>query len=420
MTSQEAVVNIKVTAEDGSIKMYSVDIIKESSDTGIQSITVDGKSAILTDEDTYYVTATPGVTEVTIKAIATNQYAYVQIDTSEKSIKENTFVRTLPNGNKVVSIPIIITAQNNVDTKTYTLEIEQISNNTNISKLTVNNSDVTSTYDEVNKKYTMIIDNSVDVSNIYVETENEQATVKIDTGDLNKHTATAEVTTISDENIFTITVIAEDGTVENRDLVIKKLSQDATIIKLYVNNKEIEPNDDGTYTAEVLESIKSSDVRVKTTNENTTIAINNETATSKGDATVSVDTTTAKVITVPIKITAEDTTIVKDYVLTINMVSDIKDLEYVKVNSTGLTEYDEKSYTYKAFIPNNSTSATIDIKALSEYATLRIDSLESKSTISYTAETENDITNVNVDVVAEDGSVRTYTIVLQKFLMIVH
>ena len=153
---------------------------------------------------------------------------------------------------------------------------------------------------------------------------------------------------------------------------------------------------------------------LKTTDKNAQIEINGVIGVTKGEMTQEVDTSLARTITVPIKVTAEDTTIVKEYTLTINLVSDIKDLEYVKVNDIVVTDYDSESYTYRAFIPADSTSAKVDIKTLSEYATIKIDSTEAVGQLSYTATIEDDITNVYVDVVAEDDSVRTYTVVLQK------
>ena len=411
--SSQQTIEIVVTAEDGTTKNYSVIIAKESSDTGIQNVSVDNKNAVLKEEDIYYVTAIPGATEVEIKVIAANQYAFVQINGSQKKVKEDTIKFTLPTDKKIAEVPIIITAQNGTDTKTYTLQIEQVSNNTNIAKVQVNNVDVTE-YNEETKTYTIIVDDTVDEANVFVETENEEASVKVEASDLSKHTVTETVSTASEENEITITVMAEDGTTETRKLIIKKLSRDATIIKLYVNDVEIEPEEDGTYIAELLESIKSASVRVKTTNAQAQIEIDGTLGTTKGDVTQEVNTSTLRQIVVPIKVTAEDTTIVNNTTLTINMVSDIKELEYVKVNSEQVTQYDEQTFTYKTFIPANSTSAVIEIKTKSPYANINIDSTEATNIINYTQAIEDDITYVYVDVIAENDSVRTYTIILQK------
>ena len=89
MDQTEKTIEIKVTAEDGSIKRYSVIIAKESDDTGVQSVKVDEKGAIVVDEETYYITATPGAKEVTVEVIAANAYANVQINGSEKQVGKN-------------------------------------------------------------------------------------------------------------------------------------------------------------------------------------------------------------------------------------------------------------------------------------------------------------------------------------------
>ena len=412
---QEEVVDVKVTAEDGSIQLYTVYIVVESSDVGIEKVEVDGKSAIQTDEDTYYIAATPGAKQVQITVTAANQYATVQIDTNISDIGTSTVTHTLPNGTKVVSLPIVVTAQDGVTTKTYTLEIEQVSNNTNLSVVKVNEEDVTLTYDKTTKTYLAIIGYTVDTSTVYVETENEEATVKIDTGSLSKHTATESLTTVSDENSFDITIIAEDGTKEIRTLVIKKLSKDASIIKLWVNGQEVEVNEDKvSYTAEVLESIETSTLRIKTTDSNTQIEIDGTMMENKGDVTTTVNTKGVRQVIVAIKTIAEDGVTTIDYTLTINIVSDNKEIEYVKANSVQITDYDEKSATYKTFIPATATSIPLEVKTVSPYATVRIDGNEAVNTLTYTATTTEEITYVNVEVIAEDDSVKTYTVILQK------
>ncbi len=412
---QEETISVKVTAEDGSIQLYTVYITVESSDVGVESVKVDGKSAILTDEDTYYISATPGASKVEITVTAANQYATVQVDTNVVDIGTSTVTYTLPNETKVVSVPFTITAQDGVTTKTYTLEIEQVSNNTNLSVVKVNDKDITESYDETTKTYLAIIDYSVDESEVYVETENEEATVKIDTGDLSKHTVTESLTTVSTENVYDITIIAEDGTKEIRTLVIKKLSKDASIIRLWVNEEEIEVNEDGiSYTAEVLESVKTSTLRIKTADSNTQIEIDGTMMEDKGDVTTNVNTDGVRQVVVTIKTIAEDGVTTITHTLTINIVSDNKEIEYVKANSVEITDYDEKSATYKTFIPAGTTSIPVEVKAISTYATVRIDGNEAVNKLTYTASTSDDITYVNVEIIAEDDSVKTYTVILQK------
>ena len=81
--------------------------LKETSSYATKEI-IKIEDTILTEEDTYYITSTPGVKKVSIEVIAANQYAYVQIDTSAKELRENTISYTLPDGTKIVSIPIVI------------------------------------------------------------------------------------------------------------------------------------------------------------------------------------------------------------------------------------------------------------------------------------------------------------------------
>lgn len=412
MTSTEITLDIEVTAEDGGIRIYKLSIMKESADTGLEWIKVDGKVAIEIEENVYYQAATPGASLAEIIATTTNQYAKVKIGTNEESLKQSTVNQALTPENKIISIPIVVTAQNGKDTKTYTLKIEQVSNDTSLAEVKVNGTLVTN-YDTDTKTYEIIMDNTIEEATVYAKTTNEEASVKIDTNSLEKHETTAKVSTPSEDNIYPITVVAEDGTTEERQLNIKKLSQDASLVKLYVNGEEIEVNEDGTYTAEVLESLGQATVRVKAGNNKAAISINNQALTNLGEDELELSLT-ARTIKVPIQITAEDNSIVKNYTLTIHVVSDNKELEYIKVNGTAVINYNEDTHTYYAFIPADSDSAKIEAKTVSDYATTNINSTAGTNTITYTAGTEEDVTEVKLDVIAENDSVRTYTIVLQK------
>ncbi len=414
MSSDEETLSITVTAEDGSVKYYTLSIQKESNDAGLEWIKVDGISAIETEEDIYYVTAASGADKVDIVANAANQYALVSINGNEATIKQNELKEfKLDSATKVIEIPVVVTAQNGKDTKTYTLKIEQVSNDTSIAEIKVNDKEVV-TYNAETKMYEFIIDSSIDESTIYVKANNAEASVKIDTANPVKLEDSQTVSTASDENIYTITIIAEDGTVKTREINIKKLSQDASILKLYVEGEEITPEEDGTYIAQVLDSLIEASVRIKAGNKNATIEIDGTALANLGEDETKISINDVRTIIVPIKIIAEDTSITQDYKLTINVVSDNKDLEYLKVNGEEVIDYNSETFTYKAFIPANSTTAKIDVKTVSAYATTAIEETTGNDTISYTVETNDDITEVSLKVTAEDDTVRTYTIVLQK------
>jgi len=407
-------IQITVTSETGAVKTYTLIIARESNDAELEWIKVDGKAAIEVSENTYYITALAGAETVKIEASASNEYANVQIDTSAKKLKQNEITYTLPDSPKIVEVPVIITAQDGKTEKTYTLQIEQVSNDTSIETIKVNDVVVTN-YNEETKTYEIIVEETVSEGAVYVKTKNEEAKVKIDTGDLTKHEVTEKVSTVADENEYDITVIAEDGTTETRTLKIKKLSQDASIVKVYVNGVEATLQTDGkTYNISVLESVENAIIKVKTTNKNASININGTDLANKGEDELTVSVKGVKTLSVPIKITAEDTAYTKSHTLNITVVSDNKALEYLKVNDVEVTDYDEETKTYFAFIPETSTSAKVSAKTVSDTATTMIEDQTGTNTITYTATTDADITRLNLSVISEDGNGATYKVVLQK------
>lgn len=255
-------ITITVTAEDGSTTRYTLEIGIESSDTGLEWAKVqedkedaEEKTAVEKEEGIYYVTAPSGLTDIKIKAKANNQYAKVSINGEEAKIHEGEILYTLPTDKKTASVTILVTAQNGIDTAEYTLQIETVSNDTSLSKITVDG-EVVTVYDEATKTYDIVVDYEKEEAVVYVETTSEYASVRISAEDLELHSSTKTVNVPNTENVIDITVVAEDGTSEVRHLNIRKLSRETSVLRMVVNGKnakKLEDNDTS-YQVTIVES----------------------------------------------------------------------------------------------------------------------------------------------------------------------
>lgn len=90
---------------------------------------------------------------------ATNEKASVKIADEDEELSESTAILEISKGVDDVVIPVIITAQNGTEKKTYNIKLHRLSNNTEIKEILVNDEKVDlSTFEYIVKNV-----NSVDV-----------------------------------------------------------------------------------------------------------------------------------------------------------------------------------------------------------------------------------------------------------------
>lgn len=415
---------ITVTAEDGTTSRYTLEVGIESDDVGLEFAKIkenkeeaEEKTAIQKEDNLYYVTAPAGASELIITARTANQYATVSINGEPATVHDGVITYTVPTENKVSSVTITVTAQNGVDTAEYTLQIESVSNDTTIAKITVDGELVT-TYDEGTKTYDIVVDYEKEDAAVYVETTNEYATVRISAEDPELYTSTKTVNIPNTENVIDITVIAEDGTSEVRHLNIRKLSRETAIIRMVVNGKNAQKaeDDDLNYTATIVESDINAITQIFVADVRSKVKIGETEITDPtGDGYLTAINGQRQIV-LTITVEAEDTRFTADYTLTINVVSDNKDLKTLTVAgiTLGAEDYDEETSTYTAFIPVDSTSAIITAETVSEFATTRIDETEGTNTITYTQVVDSDPKTAILTVTAEDNTSKAYTIVMKQ------
>lgn len=414
---------ITVTAEDGSTSRYTLEIGIESDDTGLEWAKVKENKEDSTEivavekDDGYYVTAPAGLDEIIIKARTNNEYAKVSINGEEAVVHEGEILYALPKDQKTVEVTITVTAQNGVDTAEYKLQIETVSKDTEIAKITVDG-EVVNEYNAETKTYDIVVDYEKDESVVYVETANEYATVRIAAEDAELHTTTKTVSIANTENVIDITVIAEDGTVEVRHLQIRKLSRETSIIRMVVNGKNAEKAEDNdlSYSATIVESEENAITQIFTADSRTKIKIGEVVIADPTGEGYTEAILGRRTITLQITAEAEDTRFTENYTLTINVISDNKDLKTLTVAGVTLGEedFDAETNTYTAFIPAGSTNAVISAETESAYATTRIEETEGTNIISYTQVVDTDPETVVLIVTAEDNTSRAYTIMMKQ------
>ncbi len=125
---------IKVKSQDGTEAEYTLQIVKQSSNTNISSVKVDGIEAEL-NENTYEVTLTNKLTKVEVNAKTEDENAQIAIDNIVYEKAEIT--KELDMDSKDITANINVKAEDGT-TKTYNLIIHSLPDNTNLTEITVN------------------------------------------------------------------------------------------------------------------------------------------------------------------------------------------------------------------------------------------------------------------------------------------
>ena len=131
--SEEEIVTIKVTAQDGTEEIYTLVVSNESDDASLATLIVNGNVISKNEEDgKYYYTAEKFVTEsINVKAIASNSLSTVSINRLEETYDKN--IDIIQNA---TTLNIEVIAQDGTQ-QNYTLILERYSEDNTLKEIQV-------------------------------------------------------------------------------------------------------------------------------------------------------------------------------------------------------------------------------------------------------------------------------------------
>ena len=388
VTTSDNEINILVTAEDGSVKAYTLIVTREKSDVALLSnLTVTNGSFLPSFSSNvfeYEVTVPVDVTEFNVTATklepnskVTSGEGHYNISTSEKQIE------------------VTVVSEDETKSNTYILNIKRTKSSINtLSDITVSEGTLTPEFNSNITSYTVNVDGNISSIDVSATLTDSRATIISGTG--------IHSLNVGDNNIV-IRVESESGSILDYNINViraKKNINDLSMIK--VDGKEIE-----NFSSDTLE-YDLGDVNYSKTKINVEAVLKDVDSSVKGDGEISLKTGDNEIVLTVTAQNGEE----KTYKLHVNRIkNDNANLSLLSVMGYTLTpDFDKDTLYYETTVEEEKSILTKEeVTAVAEDKNASIskqDNIELSTTVD----------NIyKVTVTAEDGkTIKIYTIKVNR------
>ena len=414
MEGRTLTVNIPVTAEDGTTKVYKLIINALPDNVNLLNVKVNGKAANAVPVNKYETRVNKNDTLFELYVIPEDEKAKVQIENNIEVT--GTASATIAKDTEEVQVKIKVTAQDGT-TQEYTLIVTNQSDDCKLAILKVDGETLETDADgkyHITKKY---LTSSVNIDAI---ANNSYATVSINGTTPTQEEQKASVTTSDLENTITITIKAEDGTSKDYTLIVDKLPNEtgATITINYEENGEtkekvieLDRNNKGTIRIGNQESVN---LKVVAKDELAQISIDGSIAEPKESTKEII--TTEETTSVPVQVTGQDGTI-GNYEITIIRASnnaELKSIDVKGIENGDILKTSDNTYLVK--VPDTMENVDITAIAESSYATVKIadGDYSENNTQNATITMDEGTKEITITIKAENGETKEYKVTIQK------
>ena len=357
------------------------------------------------------------VTSITVTPTAATTTATIKVNGA--TVASGSASAAIPLSIGQNSVQIVVTAQDGVTTKTYTVTVTRPpSSDAYLSNLKVTTATLSPAFAFKTLSYTSTVPNSTNSVTVTPSLVDVTASITVNGVMVTNKTASEPIALNIGSNVITILVTAQDGvTKQTYTVTIMRPSSNANLAALKLSTGTLSPafaTGTTSYTAGVSGSTSSITVTPTTGDVNATVKVNG-TAVVSGTASGAIALSTGA-NTISVVVTAQDGVTTKTYTVTVGKGSNNAYLSNLKVNTATLSPaFAFKTFAYSSTVPNATTSVTVTPNLL--------DATASSLTVNGTAVANKAASNpialalgpnvINIAITAQDGvTTQTYTVTI--------
>ncbi|MCI8621409.1 MAG: hypothetical protein HFJ50_06820 [Clostridia bacterium] len=410
-----------VQTQNGTIIEYTLIIYVKSHETGLEYVKVNGIETIEMPDGTYYINIDVLGEEVEINAKAIDPNADIRIETEEYEKQETTRKKLIDAKETVVYI--YVKAEDGT-LKKYTLLVSGLPDDATLKKLLVNGEEAK--HIEGQNKYEIRL--SADTYEIKGITTDNLAKISINGEPDEVETQTVNIIKEGTKTIVKIKVTAQNRVdIGEYTLEITEKSNDNSLAYVIVNGKNALLQEDGSYKAEVKESTENAEIKIGAKDTLAVVYIEDETQ-NKNNITLTKELTERETIykikvisengeeaeyTLVIKKLAGNTNIEKVEVITRKEIENEEtgDISTSETTEEAVLREDGNYYLKIGRLNKADVKVTLeDINASVKIKDSKFIKAENTKEVELLAE----ITEIPLEVKAEDGSIKKSKLILEK------
>jgi tRNA threonylcarbamoyladenosine modification (KEOPS) complex Pcc1 subunit len=293
------------------------------------------------------------------------------------------------------------------------------SSNADLSDLAISSGTLAPAFASGTTTYTASVENTVTSITVTPTVADATATVTVNGTAVTSGSASGAIPLNVGDNTITVAVTAQDGTtVKTYIITVTRAQSNADLSDLVLSSGTLTPvfaSGTRTYTASVANNTTSITVTPTVADATATVTVNG-TAVTSGSASGAIPLNVGD-NTITVEVTAEDGATVNDYEITVTRAqSSNADLSGLVLSSGTLTPVFASGTTaYTATVANNTTSVTVTPTVADPAATVSVNETAATSGSASDAILLNIGDNtITVEVTAEDGTIKTYTITVTR------
>ena len=403
-------VTILLKAQDGSLKTYSLKVIRVPAKSALLNLTVSqGKlsPAFAITNLNYTDTIANAVTGLTITPVI--YYAGATVTVNGTTVASGSPV-SIPVAIGTYNIYVIVKATDGTSS-TYTIKVTRLSNYSALTSLIVSQGKLSPVFTTGNLNYTDTVANTVSGLTVTPTLSNTTSTMTVNGTSVASGAASANIPVVVGLNNITILLKAQDGTLKTYTVTVFRLPAKSALLNLTVSQGKLSPlfvNTNFIYTDTVANAITSLNVTPVVYYAGATVTINGTQVASGSPATIPVAVGTYNINVI---VKAADGTS-GTYVIKITRLSNYAALTSLIVSQGKLSPvFTTANLNYTDTLANAVTSLTVTPTLSNTTSTVTVNGVavasgSSSASIPVAVGTYN----INIVAKAQDGTLKTYII----------